>query len=395
MKRILPTIVIAQFLCTSLWFAGNAIVNEVARDHHLDVSFLAHITSAIQFGFITGTLVFSVFAISDRFSPSKVFFVSSILAGIFNLGISITGINAVEVLIFRFLTGFFLAGIYPVGMKIASDYYQAGLGKSLGFLVGALVIGTAFPHLLKNFITGFPWKYVLYATTTLSLAGGLSILLLVPDGPYRKFSQRLNLMSFMKGFRLSDFRAASFGYFGHMWELYTFWTFVPVMLSAYTLRYAETNLNVPLLSFLIIASGGLACVAGGMLSMRFGAKNLATLSLFLSCLCCLSSPLFLFSESSIFLIAFLFFWGLVVIADSPLFSTLVAQTAPQESRGTSLTIVNCIGFSITIVSIQFINMLKDTVSAQYIYMWLAIGPVLGLIALVTNQNSFRLKSLVK
>lgn len=388
MKRILPVIVLSQFLCTSLWFAGNAIVNEIARDHQLDLSFLAHITSAIQFGFIAGTLVFAVLTISDRFSPSKVFFFSSILASLFNLGISIPGINAAEILFFRFLTGFFLAGIYPVGMKIASDHYQAGLGKSLGFLVGALVVGTAFPHLLKNFIMGFPWRYVLYTTTTLSLSGGLAILLFVPDGPYRKYSQKLNLTSFIKGFRHSDFRAASFGYFGHMWELYTFWAFVPVMLTAYTLRNPETYLNVSLLSFVIIASGGIACVISGVFSQRFGAKRLATLALFLSCLCCLASPVFLSAESPTLLIAFLFFWGMVVIADSPLFSTLVAQSAPVESRGTALTIVNCIGFSITIVSIQFINIMADKINGQYIYMILAIGPALGIMALV-RKNFFQ------
>ncbi len=385
MKRILPVIVISQFLCTSLWFAGNAIVNEIAHEYQLDVSFLAHITSAIQFGFITGTLIFAVFTISDRFSPSKVFFFSSILAGVFNLGISIPGINATEILFFRFLTGFFLAGIYPVGMKIASDYYQAGLGKSLGFLVGALVIGTAFPHLLKTFITGFPWRYVLYATTTLSFIGGVAIVLSVPDGPYRKLSQKLNLMAFIKGFRQPDFRAASFGYFGHMWELYTFWAFVPVMLTTYTLLNPETHLNVSLLSFVIIASGGIACVISGVFSYRFGAKRLATLALFLSCLCCLASPIFLSAESSKLLIAFLFFWGLVVIADSPLLSTLVAQSAPVESRGTALTIVNCIGFSITIVSIQFINIMADQINGLYIYMILAIGPALGLMALIRKK----------
>jgi len=386
MKKILPTIVVSQFLCTSLWFAGNAIINEMAYDLHLDASFLAHITSAIQFGFISGTLIFAIFTISDRFSPSLVFLVSSILAGLFNLGICIDGIETTEILLFRFMTGFFIAGIYPVGMKIASDYYQAGLGKSLGFLVGALVIGTAFPHLLKNFISGFPWRYVLYATSTLSLVGGLSILLFVPDGPYRKLSQQLNVMAFIKGFRQPDFRAASFGYFGHMWELYTFWAFVPVMLTAYTLRYPQVDLNVSLLSFLIISTGGLACVTSGIFSQRYGARKLATLALFLSCLCCLASPLFLFAPSAVALIAFLFFWGLVVIADSPLFSTLVAQSAPIESRGTSLTIVNCIGFSITIVSIQFLNLLADHIHGQFIYMLLAIGPVLGLIALLRSKH---------
>jgi MFS family permease len=382
MKRILPLIVLSQFMCTSLWFAGNAIISNLVLDLQLSPSFLAHITSVIQFGFISGTLAYAVLTIADRFSPSLVFFVSAILAGIFNVALVIPGISAPGMLILRFLTGFFLAGIYPVGMKIASDYYQSGLGKSLGFLVGALVVGTAFPHLLHGFSAGYPWRFVLYGTTTLSLMGGIIIFLFVPDGPHRQPGQRLNFTAFLHGFRQRDFRAASFGYFGHMWELYTFWAFVPVMLTAYALRYPQSSLNVPLLSFLIIAAGGLACVMSGMLSTRYPAKNLATLFLFSSCLCCLASPLFLFSDSVALLIAFLFFWGLVVIADSPLFSTLVARSAPPETRGTSLTIVNCIGFSITIVSVQFINALADHLSAQYIYMVLAAGPVMGLVALM-------------
>jgi len=392
MRLVLPVIVISQFFCTSLWFAGNAIAPDIARDLHLDQHFLAHLTSAIQFGFITGTLFFAVLSISDRFSPSWVFFCSAIFAGLFNLGISITGIHTTEILLFRFLTGFFLAGIYPVGMKIASDHYKEGLGKSLGFLVGALVLGTAFPHLLKNYTAGFPWKYSVYATTTLSVLGGLFILLFVPNGPYRKSAQKLNLTGFMNGFRLPEFRAVSFGYFGHMWELYTFWAFLPLMLMNYNHRYPDTHLNVSLWSFLIIASGGLACVFSGIVSQYFGAKRVATIALMLSCLCCITSPLFLLSGSTIVLLGFLIIWGLVVIADSPLFSTLVARNAPEESRGTSLTIVNCIGFSITIVSIQFINALSDSIPTHYVYTLLAIGPVFGLIALLKKEKSTSLRA---
>lgn len=384
-RLILPIIVVSQFFCTSLWFAGNSIVSDITRDLNLDHHFLAHLTSAIQFGFISGTLVFAVFTISDRFSPSLVFFCSSILAGLFNLGISINNIDSTEILLFRFLTGFFLAGIYPVGMKIASDYYHKGLGKSLGFLVGALVLGTAFPHLLKNVIVGFPWKYIIYSTTILSVIGGLTILLFVPDGPYRKSGQKIKLTEFLTGFKNKNFRSVSFGYFGHMWELYTFWAFVPIMLSSYNNHYPAIHLNVSLLSFFIIASGALACAFSGILSQYFGAKKIATLSLFISCLCCVISPFFLFSNSYVQFIVFLFIWGLSVIADSPLFSTLVAQNAPEESRGTSLTIVNCIGFSITIFSIQFINLLSDKINAQYMYMLLAIGPILGLITLLRNS----------
>lgn len=381
MKKILPIIVSAQFLCTSLWFAGNAINVDMARELQLDQHFLAHLTSAIQFGFIIGTLIFAIFTISDRFSPSVVFFGSAILGGLFNLGLCINHISATQILLFRFLTGFFLAGIYPVGMKIASDYYQTGLGKSLGFLVGALVLGTSFPHLLKDLSLGFQWKYVLYATTSLSAIGGFSILLFVPNGPYRKAGQTIKLNAFLNGFNKQNFRAVAFGYFGHMWELYSFWAFVPLMLLAYNKHYPTINLNVPLYSFLIIASGALACILSGLISQFYGVQKIASFSLALSCCCCILSPFFLFNNSQFIFLAFLFFWAMVVIADSPLFSTLVAQNAPEESRGTSLTIVNCIGFSITVISIQLINVLADSISAQYVYTILAVGPILGLIGL--------------
>jgi len=231
----------------------------------------------------------------------------------------------------------------------------------------------------------FSWKYVVFATSAISALGGLSMALFVPDGPFRKSNQQLNPNAFFSGFRNKNFRAAAFGYFGHMWELYTFWAFIPVMLSVYK-NYYQTDLNVALLSFAIIASGGLACILSGYLSQRLGVKRIATISLCLSCFCCFVSPLFLLSSSVSALISFLFFWGLVVIADSPLFSTLVAQNAPEESRGTALTIVNCIGFSVTIISIQFINLLSKNISAQYLYTLLAVGPIAGLTALLKKNK---------
>ena len=385
-RWILPVIVVSQLFCTSLWFAGNAVMPDLVKEFDLDPGFLANLTSAVQFGFISGTLVFALFTIADRFSPSRVFFACAIIAAFFNLGICMGGMTEGRIFLFRFLTGFFLAGIYPVGMKIASDYFSTGLGRSLGFLVGALVLGTASPHLLKTLTADLPWKYVIYSISILSVLGGSIMLLFVPDGPFRKPGQKLNFTDFMIGFRNKNFRSAALGYFGHMWELYTFWAFVPVMLMVNSI-YHHRELNISLLSFLVIACGGLACVLSGSLSQRLGAKRLATLALFLSGLCCLLSPIFLFSPSPTVLIAFLIFWGLVVIADSPLFSTLVAQNAPEQSRGTSLTIVNCIGFSITIISIQLIKFLSETINAQYLYMLLAIGPAIGLIALLRNKEA--------
>jgi MFS family permease len=386
MKRVLPVIVLSQFFCTSLWFAGNAVMGDIAKLLHLDSSYLAYLTSAVQLGFISGTLVFAVFGISDRFSPSKVFFTCALIAACINLGVSLNGINLAMLLSFRFATGFFLAGIYPVGMKIASDHYQQGLGKSLGFLVGALVLGTAFPHFLKSMTAGLPWKYVIFSTSLLSAFGGLAMLLLVPDGPGRKAGQKLNLSGFLKGFNDEKFRGAAFGYFGHMWELYAFWVFVPVMLTTYTQFNPGARLNVSLLSFCIIAAGSLSCVFSGILSQHIGAKKMAAIALTLSGICCLVSPLLLLNSSTIALVGFLFIWSIAVIADSPMFSTLVAQNAPAESKGTSLTIVNCIGFAITIASIQLINALRNDGNARYIYTLLAIGPVFGLWALLKRTK---------
>ena len=384
MKRILPTIVIAQFFCTSVWFAGNAIMGDMAKQLHLAPAYLAHLTSAVQLGFIAGTLIFAILSIADRFSPVKIFCCCAMIAAVLNLGAGLDSIDVTMLITCRFATGFFLAGIYPVGMKIASDHYQQGLGKSLGFLVGALVLGTAFPHFLKSMTAGLPYKYVIYGTSILSALGGVAMLLLVPDGPHRKQGQ-LNFRDFLSGFGNPKFRAAAFGYFGHMWELYAFWVFVPVILTAYKARFT-IDMNVPLLSFLIIAIGSLSCVAGGYLSQKFGAKRVATIALLISCICCITSPLFLFANAMWVFIAFLFIWSIAVIADSPLFSTLIAQNASAETKGSSLTIVNSIGFAITIVSIQLVTALRISANAQFIYMFLAVGPVLGLVALVREKK---------
>lgn len=385
-RWILPVIVISQFCCTSLWFAGNGVMGDLLQDFDLQTTALGHLTSAVQLGFISGTLLFALLTIADRYPPSRVFFLSALSGAIFNLAVIWEGHNMWSLILLRFLTGFFLAGIYPVGMKIAADYYQEGLGKSLGFLVGALVVGTAFPHLLKGLTGALPWKMVLVITSVLAAAGGLSMQVLVPNGPYRRPSQKLDLSAFAKVFRNRAFRSAAFGYFGHMWELYAFWAFVPVLLSTYAALHTDTNFQVPVLSFIIIGIGGPACVLGGYISQVKGTKKTAFTALLLSCLCCLLSPLAFYLDSGILFIAFLIFWGMVVIADSPLFSTLVAHNAAARIKGTALTIVNCIGFSITIFSIQLLTLLREAMDLRYLFIVLALGPLLGLYALYQNNN---------
>lgn len=389
MKRILPTIVVAQFLCTSLWFAGNAVLPDLIEQRQFNAGFLAHLTSAVQFGFISGTLLFALLSIADRISPSKVFALCALIAALFNTLVVANDLPPIGLLLSRYLTGFFLAGIYPVGMKIASDYFQQGLGRSLGFLVGALVLGTSFPHLLKTLTTDLPWAYVIYGTSFLSILGGSALYFFVPDGPFRKSGQALKFTAFLDGFKHGDFRSAAFGYFGHMWELYSFWAYVPVILALYVARHSVQDFSVPLWSFLIIGSGSIACVMGGLLAQHYGAKQIATIALSLSGICCVLSPLFILVAPPVVFLGFLFFWGLVVIADSPLLSTLVAQLAPAESRGTSLTIVNCIGFSITIVSIQLVNVLSNATPPSYLYWVLAVGPAVGVCFLTLGGHGLR------
>lgn len=386
LKAILPIIVIAQFCCTSLWFASNAVMSDLVINFGLAETAIGHLTSAVQFGFILGTFVFALLAIADRFSPSKVFLISALLGAAFNAGILWEANTLATMLSLRFLTGFFLAGIYPVGMKIAADHFEKGLGKSLGFLVGALVLGTAFPHLLKGITNVFPWESVIITTSSLAIIGGLMMVILVPDGPYRKQSQGVNLSAFFGIFKNQNLRAAAFGYFGHMWELYAFWAFTPLMLKTYNDLHPETNFNIPILSFLIIGIGGLACVLSGYLSEAFGTKKMAFISLALSCVCCLISPFLFAIASQQLFIAFMLFWGMTVVADSPLFSTLVAQNAAAEIKGTALTIVNSIGFAITIISIQLISSLKTVTDSNSIYICLAIGPILGLLALSKKRS---------
>lgn len=377
-NRILPLIIISQFFCTSLWFAVNGVIDELVTNFQLPGSALAHLTSAVQLGFISGTLFFAFWAVADRFSPSRVFFVSALAGSAINLLVLWDGNTIQSLLLIRFFVGFFLAGIYPVGMKIAADYFDRGLGRSLGYLVGALVLGTALPHLLKGFDSAIPWIYGVGATSVLALVGGVIILLFVPDGPYRRAGQSTGLAVGAELWRNKKFVMAALGYFGHMWELYAFWAFVPVILQAYVDAHAISNINIALWSFAIIGSGSLSCVAGGYLSERLGVAKVAFGTLSLSLVCCLLFPLVFTYSNILGLFAFLLLWGVLVIPDSPLFSTLVAKSAPDTIRGSAITIATCLGFLISIGSIQLMSALSAVTGSMVIYSLLGIGPLVAL-----------------
>jgi MFS family permease len=379
-RRILPVIVLSQFAGTSLWFAGNAVLGDLERQWGLGPGAVGHVTSAVQLGFIAGTLAFAFFALSDRYSPRKVFFLCSMLGAAANLGVYALADGLTSLLVLRFLTGFFLAGIYPVGMKIAAGWYQRGLGHAIGLLVGALVLGTAFPHLLKVWGQVLPWEAVTIAVSVLAAAGGLLMLLFAPDGPYLAKGTAFDPRAIAVIFRSRPFRAASFGYFGHMWELYAFWAFVPVLLAAHMARAGDADLNVALWSFVVIGAGALGCAGGGLASLRAGSARVAFAQLATSGLCCAASPLAIHAPTPVFLL-FMLVWGITVVGDSPQFSALNAQNAPKELVGSGLTIANCIGFAITIPAIQLLSALERFVEPAYLCLPLVVGPIVGLVAM--------------
>lgn len=379
---VLPLIVFSQFAGTSVWFAGNAILPALQIQYQLPESIVGNITTAVQSGFIIGTLVFALLSIADRFSPVKLFMWCALLAAVFNVIVIWSDDNIPVLLACRLLTGFFLAGVYPVGMKIAADWYAKGLGKALGFLVGALVAGKALPHLIKSTIQVSNWQQVMMITSAIAALGGLLIGVLLKNGPNRTKSTGLKRVRFVSLFQHRSFKAAAFGYFGHMWELYTFWAFVPLMIMWYNQLHAS-SIPVSFWSFVIIGIGTISCMMGGSISNKIGSAKVAWISLIVSGICCLLSPLFFYASPNMFLTS-LIIWGCFVIADSPQFSALVSQTAVPETKGTALTLVTSIGFAITIVSIETLNLiwnrfLPDDLPKYWLLPILALGPVFGLI----------------
>ena len=311
----LAVLVFSQFAGTSLWFAGNAIADQLPNQ-----TGHAGLTSFVQFGFIAGTLLFSLLTIADRFSSKGVFFFSSLLAATANALILIFYEEAFAIKLLRFASGFFLAGIYPVGMKIAADVFPERLGKALGLLVGALVLGTSFPHFVRSQLGTLPWQTVIVSTSALGVTGGFLVLLLFPSKIKTGVNIKPDFWAAFRVFKRPAFRASAFGYFGHMWELYAFWSILPLLFGYYNTVHAPAD-NVYGWSFLVIASGSLGCAAGGIVSQYWGSKKLAFMALLFSGICCLLSPL-AFHLPAPFFYGFFLFWGFMVTADSPQFSAL-------------------------------------------------------------------------
>jgi len=380
-NRALAVVSAAVFLASSTWFTGTAVTPFLTDAWDLSGAAAAWLTIGTQLGFIAGTFLYSILNLSDIFNARRVFFASAALGALFNLGFAWLAEGLATAVVFRILTGLTLAGVYPVGMKIIATWFEGGLGYRLGIMVGALTLGTAAPYLLETVAAGLPWHVPVATASGLALAGGTLILVAVEDGPYLRETAEFDASMMFRVFREPKFRLTAFGYFGHMWELYAFWSLVGVYLAASFESGTNWAEVTGLVAFFAVAIGAVGCAVGGWISRQFGMRRVAAVSLAVSATFCATSG-FAFSLPAPILVVFVLVWGLFVVSDSPQFSALAAEYAPDDYTGTALTIQNGVGFALTVVSIQLTPAAAAAVSWRWAFLILIPGPLLGLWAMI-------------
>jgi predicted MFS family arabinose efflux permease len=378
-RHALTVIVLAQLCGTSLWFSVNGVGLSLSRDLGFSEVDLGRLTLAVQAGFICGTLFIATTGLADRFRASRIFAASCLAGALVNAGFVLAATQFPLAVLLRFATGLCLAGIYPLGMKLVIGWTPKHTGAALSWLVGMLTLGTALPHLLRGGTLGMPWEWPLLGASLLALLGGVLVLRL-GDGPHLPPpAGKARLSEGLAALGIKRFRAVAGGYFGHCWELYAFWMLTPFLVMREVERLMVSTDLVAWLSFGIIALGLVGCVGGGMLSRHLGSLWVARWALTASGALCLAYPLLAWLPPGVLLVL-LFLWGLTVIADSPQFSALAAATAPRERVGSTLAVMNAIGFALTIPAISLTTILWS-LQELWVLWWLLPGPILGLWAL--------------
>ena len=394
MNNPIVLIVIAQMFGTSLWFSTNGVLKQIEGIWSLSVSDLGNLTNSVQFGFIIGTLLFTITGFADKFKPSRIVMLCCFLGATFNAFIIFGEIPFSFVIFSRLVVGIALAGIYPIGMKLIISWDPQKAPNTLGLLVGMLVLGSSLPYLIRALGISFDWQYTVILTSGLCYIAGITIYL-IGDGPHlitnKKSSFRL-LDQFSELLKNKNYLASAVGYFGHMWELYAFWTCVPILISISISQHQihDQEFLVSLLSFLIIGLGFVSCVLGGILAKSLNSSRIASLSLAFSLSICVIYPLagnlYFFIDLGLLIV-----WGFFVISDSPQFSAISARVCPQHLVGTALTTQNCIGFSISMITIFLTTSFYESLGLYFVWILLP-GPVLGLIFFCRQFGFLKLKT---
>ncbi len=382
-------IALVQVLGLSAWFSATAMVPSLRSEWDLAATAAVWLTASVQVGFVVGAVISTVLNLADRTTPQNLLGASALAAAACTaaLALFVTGLGAAVPL--RFLTGMFLAGVYPVGMKLMASWSPStDRGRSFGVLLAALTLGSALPHLIVG-LGPLPWRTVMLAAAALTAAGAAVAVAALRPGPYLAVraitpNPRYALALFAE----PGPRLVSLGYFGHMWELYALWTWLSIFVVAGREERGDaTAASTGLIAFVVIGvAGGVGCLLGGWASDRFGRPPAAVAALVISGTCCMASPIFFAAPTSV-LVVFLVVWGAAVIADSGVFSAALSETTDPRFVGTALTAQTAIGFLLTVVTIQLVPIVAGLIGWQYAFLLLAPGPVIGAAAMTALHAS--------
>ncbi|QTG81127.1 MFS transporter [Arthrobacter crystallopoietes] len=370
-----------QVMALTVWFSASAVVPSLQLEWQISPAAAVWVTASTQVGFVLGATVSALTNLADRVRSDWLLAWSACGAAAATVVFALWTEGFVSAVLLRFATGIFLAGVYPVGMKLMASWSSpVQRGRAFGLLIGALTLGSTLPHLIGAF--QLPWEAVLLVVAGVTLAGGMLCAAAVRPGPlFESRSVSLDPGFVLRMLRNRAQRLVNISYYGHMWELYALWTWLPSFMLASQSQTSHPGSSVSATVFFCLGVAGVVgCVLGGWAADRHGRAVTAGLSLALSGGCCILSVAF-FDVSRPVLIVFFSLWGAAVIADSGVFSALLSEVTEPEHVGTALTIQTALGFLVTIASIQIVPIIAMLVGWQYAFLVLVVGPLAGVAAL--------------